>query len=307
MDATNFFEFVDRFRAFVLTHKYNPNAIISTGNTTTEFEENIAYGIKEAKIFEIDDKMKKLLALTNPPNKNDEVKLPFPYIFLDVSFTKQELADLGIEIKAKDIIGCLVTEGTMLLRDGHYTKLVEGLKQKNSPTSVGRALRITFYSNLDNGEGWFETFNRNITLDEDFKGMNVDVEEIKSTDKKGRVFMHNFLLSFLNLLYNPEIEIVEVLRSEKNNARRIKQGKPAIPSLHKIKITGKLRQYIDTISNLGHFDNKYHYRFWVRGFYRKLTADCYKIKRVIFVPPFIKGQGILIDKFYKVEDKQDVK
>jgi hypothetical protein len=92
MNSEHFIKFVKYFGEFCYNRKYNPEAILSFGRQSDEFINSIKTSLANCKVFEISDETKKLLALTDPPNKNDEVKLPFPFIFLDVSFTKEELA-----------------------------------------------------------------------------------------------------------------------------------------------------------------------------------------------------------------------
>ncbi|MFO8019358.1 MAG: hypothetical protein R6U96_12040, partial [Promethearchaeia archaeon] len=68
-----------------------------------------------------------------------------------------------------------------------------------------------------------------------------------------------------------------------------------------VKVTGKLKVYLDEIIH----SNTFHYShsFWVRGHFRDLVADRYIHKKRIFVPPFIKGKGRLIEKTYSVGRK----
>jgi len=72
-----------------------------------------------------------------------------------------------------------------------------------------------------------------------------------------------------------------------------------------IRITGKLKIYLDDIENKGLWH--YGYRFWVRGHYRDLIADKWKEKKRIWIFPFIKGRGMLIEKEYAVTGEKNDK
>lgn len=321
MNAREYIRFIKYARQFAYAYEHKPEVVLSEGKTSENFIENIETGLEEAKIFEISDDIKRLLALTNTPQKNEEIKLPFPYIFLDVAFTKKELKDLGIKTKkAQEIIGMLVTEGNLVVDNKFKENILKGMEEKKKEAKdilvdvtekeveealeqlkVGKALRITMASVLDNGEFWFDTFNRNQSLNPLIKDWGVTVKEIKTTDKRARDFAHKFVLNFLNFLHNPEVEYVELKRSKKNKERRRKEGKIVIPSTNKIKIKGKLKRTINKITegkDIGH----YSHRFYVRGHFRTYRDDRYKNmkgKRQ-WIPPFIKGSGVLIDKSYLV-------
>jgi hypothetical protein len=298
MNCENYLRFL---KAFAVFRQHPELHIQSVGQTWEYFEGNIATGLVQAKIFEIDDEMKKMLILTKTPNKNDDVKLPFPYVFLDVNFKKEELAQLGIKVNTDEIIGILMTKGNLVFKsDCNKTDI----RFKHIPSEVGTSLRISMFSE-QGGEAWWDSYNTNVNLLDEVKDMNIDVQQVKTSDKKARDFVHLFCLNFLNFLHNPEVEYIQHIRSEKNLQRKEKQGKIAIKESYSIKISGVLKKYVDEIRELGHFDGKYSYRFWCRGHFRTLRHPRYKEnvgkKRWIF--PYVKGKGVLIEKFYKIEEK----
>lgn len=294
MNSEHFIRFVKSFQAFDYAKDNMPETTISMYGDdrikeidpeALNFRNHIKTSISKCKVFEIDDETKKLLCLTETPLKNDEVKLPFEYLFLDVQFTKEELEDLGIEISAKEITGIMASEGILT----------------NGEINVGKDLRITMLSVIENDEVWFDTFNKNFNLEEEYKDFHFQVKENPTTDKKAREFVHKFFLNFINFLNNPEVEYVEHKRSEKNIQRRLKQGRPVIPSSMTIRVNGKLKQYIDNLKSGEQFH--FNYRFFVRGHFRNLSSNRYKTKKRIWILPFIKGEGVLIDKSYKVIKK----
>ena len=178
----------------------------------------------------------------------------------------------------------------------------KGIMVKNNKT-VGTDLRFTICSYQENDEVWFDTFNKNINLQLNIGKFKVNVLENTFTDKKMRDFCHQFFLNFLNFLHNPEVEYLLNTRSETNIERRIKQGKPIIPASAVIKLSGYLKQYVETLT--AHSGFTHNYRFWVRGHFRELRAEKWKQKRGqrIWIPPFLKGNGIIFQKPYELKSE----
>jgi hypothetical protein len=311
MNAENYVRFVKTFNIFSYNSKFHPENVSNFGNSGESFMNNIAHTLPKCKVFEIENSIKKMLILTDPPNKdNEDLKLPFDNIFIDVDFTQEELENLGIEIDAKAEIGIMLQKGTMVADaekiedktaqelDGDYKELCESHKEEK--IIVGNALRCTILS-INGDEFWFDTFTKNINIFDEYKGFQAKVVTNPTTDPKMRDFVHKFAVNFLNFLHNPEVILVEHKVSEKNLLRRQKNGKILIPTRYSVNVTGTLKKYIDEISE--HKNFHYSHRFWVRGHFRHLTAERYKEKKVIWILPYIKGDGLLIEKIYKVEKK----
>jgi hypothetical protein len=72
-----------------------------------------------------------------------------------------------------------------------------------------------------------------------------------------------------------------------------------------VKIENPLRRYIDEFVRM-RTRAKYSHKFWVRGHFRHLKADRYHEKKTLWIVPFIKGQGILIQKNYDVEKGKEI-
>ena len=257
-----------------------------------QFLGHIKNTLKEAKIFEIDDDIKKMLILSNPPKyKNEELHLPFEHIFLDVNFEKEELDEADESLEQERVVGIMFAKGNIMTSEGEV---------------VGNGLRMSTLSQKGT-EYWFDTFNSNINMENpDYSNDNVSIRNIDG-NKKLKEFIHRFILNFLNFINNPEIVIKEQVRSEANQERRRKKGKTVISSSFSIKLTGKLYQYATELSN--HADFHYGYRFFVRGHFREYRDGRYKNKKGMrqFILPYIKGKGILMDKSYVVEDKKPLK
>ena len=298
-NAEHFIRFVKVYKDYKMAKKFAPSLTIDKyakeiekhknfdmKDSVDHFIEHVDTLTNNAKIFEIDDDQKKLLLLSDPPENNDDVKLSFKHIFLDVKFTNEELKDLGINIpeNIREIIGMGVSEGT--------------LHDLSTFDIAGDTIRFSILVIDDKGFE-FNTFADFYTIREGYENSTA-IQDV--TPKPVKKFIHKFFLSFINFINNPEVEFVEHIRSQKNVERRLKKGLPVIPSTTNIRITGKLRIYIDELSQSEGW--YYGYRFWVRGHFRVLSAERYAKPKRIFIPPYIKGKGILVDKAYSVEKKE---
>ena len=111
--------------------------------------------------------------------------------------------------------------------------------------------------------------------------------------------------NLINFLNHPEVEIIT--KSNKFfRDNKLRKGKVGTPDAMEINLTGKLKRYVDeTISNneraweVGH-------RFWVRGHWMEFRNERYKNKQgqKVWVLPYIKGKGELINKKYYVGEKE---
>jgi len=131
------------------------------------------------------------------------------------------------------------------------------------------------------------------TNDKDLKWNREDAKLIK----EAKILFCNFL-DFLN---HPEVISIKVERTEEQNKKRIKRGKPPLPSYNFIKVTGQLKNYVDSLNDGSNFS--YSHKFWVRGHFRTLRDNQRygdKAGTKIWIPPFVKGQGMLIEKAYNV-------
>jgi len=65
------------------------------------------------------------------------------------------------------------------------------------------------------------------------------------------------------------------------------------------------KDYVNELNSSGSFE--YSHKFWVRGHFRSLRSERYKEKRGIriWIPPFVKGKGILMGKSYRLRGKNE--
>lgn len=250
---------------------------------TQQFEDqpafkNALYGIK---LFTVENNILNLLLPNKTKNKIGIRNMPFTRLLLLNDFKIDDYIVKGI----------IITK--VIWPDGINSIKAYPLVQYNVIKKTDRFGEATFQ--------YYAVDLRDINKIDD-SNIYTENEELK-WKKKDDIFSNNiriFVCNFLDFLNNPEVQFIEVSRSEEQNMKRLKRGKPAIPPHQFITVTGKLKIYLDSLKE--NTDFYYSHRFWVRGHFRTLRSDKWKNKQgiKIWIPPFIKGKGILINKVYKV-------
>ena len=261
------------------------------------FTDLIGKGLNNCKVFEINEEIKKLLLLTKPPKLNEEVMLPFDFIFLDCPLFKKDFLNIDKPIKEDEVVGILVSKAQMQL--------------SSSEKVVGTSLRLSICTLknkiVDSKEGtlaFFETFNTDINIPEEnkFDGLDITKPKYNSSEQKNlKTIVRNYVINFLNLVHSRNVNLIEMIRGEKNRARRIKQNKFPLPSSTRVVLTGDLLIYMNKLLSSGHIN--YSHKFWVRGHWRILRSEeRYKDRAGtrVWIYPYIKGEGILVNKRYEV-------
>ena len=285
----NFTIFSANFLKYIKARNLNLEEIVFHKNRNVDFEKNILNGLFNCHIFEVSEDIKKLLTMTNTPKKNSLLKLPFPVIFIDLCFKKKDFEKIGIDIGFDEINGIIVQEG----------RVIENKTKKE----IGKNLRISICA-IVYGKHWvFETYSEEMDLFEEYKPIftNINFVQEKDLNKVARRFMHTFVLNFLNFINSPEVSYVTVESDKDRNAKRIQNNKLPIPNRNMIRLNGALKVYLDDIKKNPVWH--YNYRFWVRGHFRTLRNIRYgdNVGKRIWIPPFVKGKGVLIEKNYKVD------
>lgn len=257
--------------------------------------------IEKSKVFDIDDETKMLLLNTTAPKDSSLLKLPFPSIFIDISISKEEAElDEGIDM----LKGFYVVEREVTEQDGKH---------------VGRVFNVAFkteeHMNIKDIEKRYQGINIKIepSLDQSFFLDEVifaveNEKELKfrhSILPKSSRLIQQFIYNFVLFMNQPEVEQIHVYRTAEQNEKRMSKGKRALPEVTTtVRLTGKLKEYVNSIRMQHHAP--YTYRFWVRGHFRTLRADFWKAKKgmKIWIPPFIKGEGMLALKTYKLIDEK---
>ena len=222
----------------------------------------------DSKLFVLNESTAKLLNLTK--NELYIRQLPFDPLFIDTSFQ---------------------------LEQGGTLKGILIFKEPKEGFILGCA-RIEHEDGLPPFNLYFDVFSRDLETLETGNRIQ-DSQQLVGVLKNKQIQL--FICSFLDFLNNPEVKTREVYRTEEQNEKRKRRGKFPIPPCIFINITGKLYEYENKLESSGHLS--YSHRFWVRGHFRVLkNEERYgdKVGIKIWILPYIKGEGVLIDKVRKV-------
>lgn len=263
-------------------------------------------GLKTAKFFEIDKVEKRLMLLTDSP-KNPKllnlVKLPYPVVFLDVDIDMSEVSETLANWGFDKIIGILIMRITST--DNPMVKSWVEYSTKDLGGDKYLYCAFAYKSSKTDTMGVYDLM---IPI------THTDTTKDIVYDKPAQAlvnFFRNFVINFSLFITHPEVEVVEFERTRDSNARRVNNGKMALPSSNRIRLTGKIKRYAYHYRNsLG---DGFDFRFWVRGFWRFYRSEKFKNMKgkALWIEPFLKGTGELRDSVYSVEsnseDKQEYK
>ncbi len=229
----------------------------------------------QARLFEIADDLVPILQNT----KSEDSFMPFPYISLDCR----------IQIYERNYLG-LIAGDVEIGDDG-----------------ASRTYISVYYNTEEDGVELALEF---------FAVKNNDYSHLNKHQKK----LYYFLNSFCNFLNEPNVKFIENKSNPKNNKRRADRGALPLPTKYTIRISDELRRYVNDF-NEG-IRSPLSHKFLVRGHFMKFR-DKDKYKRIYelsidslidkgyqtdkggyikkWKKPFIKGNGIFINKSYKLK------
>lgn len=238
--------------------------------------------LSRAKYFEIPENVNLILANT----KNEVSKVRFPYYF--------SFLDTSLIVYDRLYYSFLVTDF-----DSFYEK------NKLEKDGKDRIHILTFYE-TEEGIG-YDDFNL-----------------YKKENNKYRNKIREYMMNFVNFINNEDVKLMFREKTEKNQQRRVDRGRVPLPSFNKIYVVGYLKKYLDKLESQ-ELGTRFSHRFWVRGHFRRfldkkkynklykqyekgelrnVEGKKYSIEEgflKIWVYPYIKGEGMLIDKKYKLK------
>jgi len=147
-----------------------------------------------------------------------------------------------------------------------------------------------------------------------FKFFSADFEFIDGHDRKidpkthvpskVRKMLIGFTKNILQLVTDPEVELVPYPRSVERDRKRARRGKPPIPDRMVIKLKGKLKHYMDSVARNEKLFT-YSHRFWVMGHWRHYRHPKWgeRVGTAIWINAYVKGEGMLIDRRYKIDKR----
>lgn len=231
-----------------------------------EYNQHLYKEIKRSHLFQIDTKLNECLLKTN--NRIYSRNLPFVYMFIpnDILIDNKKIGGLFLHDSKS---------GTYILTpiykdETHYNLKLFVFQEKEHQRLI--------------------------------KKCNKDGIKNFLKDEKLKYKIKLYICNFLDFLNTPDVEIKEIVWSEEANKKRIKRGKPPIPTIHNVTVTGKTKEYINNFHT--HNKNNYSHKFDVRGHWRTLKSERYgeNVGKRIWIPNYIKGDGIYIKKRYDVEN-----
>jgi len=231
--------------------------------------------IKQSRIFKIPKDLTSLFLLTKP---TENYELPYETIFIE-QFIKQG---------NNNINGILLSQKPQTLREFDHDN------------------KILVYSSISlNGESFSTGFKlndpeRNLpSPSNEIEDANIRISEMAQANMINTI--NDLVNNFLCFVNSPDIEYVTKIDTPRDTKIRKRKGKPQRPPIASIILTDPIKRYLSK-QRLGE-KMVYSHRFWVRGHWRTLR----NIKRYgentgknIWIKPYIKGDGLLINKNYEL-------
>lgn len=245
--------------------------------------------LKDAKVFSIEDDAVFLLEKTE--NKTNLDKQPFPNTFIE----------LRHKIDTHQIIGITISEKNNVLAFDIITVYCEE-KQEDGGIDVF-SFPLTYHSeDQEKMDKAADSLSQKDKQELDFLISKNTFSEFNIFRKKYGNQVRELINNFLDFLNTPDVELVEVLRTDEQNLKRIQRGQQSIPSHTYIKLNGKLKVYLNKLKSDA--VNKISHKFWVRGHFRTLRNETRygsNTGKKIWILPHIRGEGILIERSYLVK------
>lgn len=267
----------DRLRNYQFLKAYTERAFSKEEEKIREIFKKV---VDSSRIFEIDEETTLVLSLTDSPRTEN---WPYPQFILDCKLKIEDRTYYGLSAYTFEL------EETGEIINGFHS--VYSIKEKaDEQMAIETNIKVSHFD------------------------MNDKLDKYQKT-------LVNLVFGFINLINEPEVEIVPREFNEKNNLRREERGAMKLPRSNIIYLKGSLRRYADNIKEQMKTGRFMTHKFWVRGHYlhlrnrkrynrlfsmeeKKLNEIGYQVKEGILIKwkkPFIKGQGILINKTYKIE------
>jgi hypothetical protein len=283
----------------------------------------VSTAIEDAHIFRLDEDITDLLLETE--NEIRYEKPPFPSTFIDTKIKiseKKELRGVLIldlpEIEPDDLPeseGISDSEGedlfvtSFLYGEGAYEEL-------DMEKAIGESEKHEVMKGLVEKTGFF--VGGTLGKETGLWGPEGQTEKKRTLEK--------LTVNFLDFLHNPDIEWIEktgkpsgrtgkgfstcpVCGSNKASKeaidRHIEKEHPEMTKpARTVKLSGKTKRYVQRYKSMDSEERRKVRAHWVRGHYRHLKSDYYTNKQgqKIWIPPHLRGKGVLVPKAYDVEE-----
>jgi len=234
------------------------------------------------RIFKIDEK---IMSLLNPKTTKNDISyknLPFESIYIPNEIIFENLKIKGLCVFITHII--------------YDSEIVDDITvKKNKTYSEDKKISVAGYYSDDFGNSKF-LFNKNICKLRDYCDKTLKNDRLNN-------FVSKYVCNIIDFLNERDVIYVDHTTSDKTNKNRVKRGKLPKPDYKAIRVTNELKIQLDKI--LSNDEINYTHKFFVRGHFRVLrNSDKYKENtgKRIWIAPYIKGNGVLINKTYEVKN-----
>jgi len=296
----NFSDGLDQYKEQV---DANSDLVETVGENSEDFIKRLKGELEGTKAFTLNDDVKNLLLHTEGTKSLD--KLPFDKMFIDTNLDVEDMNEKQFGCTITRITGIVVVKATEFICSMMDSKVAPEDEEIQKTKGDGFIIYVMAWDDK-NGVAFntFQIMNRqDIFIDN--SGTHL-VGGIRTMTNELRNYTINFVSNFINLINNPtDIEYITKEYSKGKNKQRMRQGKMMVPGSSVICPVGDLRRYISDLHSQGTID--YSHKFWVRGHWRTLKDEQrYKnaVGKRMWIKPFIKGKGILIEKKYDVRLKE---
>lgn len=238
--------------------------------------------IGDAVPFLLPDGIADLLSLTDASDFDQDAHLPFPKIWLDGKFRFEERTYFGI-------LAAETHEG------GPPIPVSKGDAER------GGARQITLATVYEDAHGTKGLIGIENVLSKNRKHLRLDF--YTKVSKSELRDIGGVLQNWLNLLDSPQIETEsrELSRRDQDMHQRATGTKAPSRIVH-VRILD--RELLRAVDKFRAGRARYSHAFWVRGHWRTLHAARYKenVGRRLWIAPYVKGDGILVEKAYQVDE-----
>ncbi len=291
-------------------------ASVSMPDTMKDFEMALV-NMASAKIFEVPEKVVNALAQTD--NVVTPTRLPFPVTWIECKLRLENVWMMDHMVPYVDYHGLLLIETSQAIGKTTTVDQLSHLVQDGKELIEKPYPHIYIYTITSDSEPRKDAPPKGYGWDEPNYG-HIKISYYKEYDEYGkhhapewekeRDFLRTFVANFLDFLNEPEVEIHDVLRTNRSVRKAMKHHKNVKPiPTRVVTVTGKLKMYIDNFAKGVKATRHFSHKFAVRGHWRHLTAKCWTHKRFqkVWVVPCVKGEGLFVRKKYKLKHTESDK
>ncbi len=292
-------------------------ASIGMADSAADFQMALA-NMALAKIFEVPEKVVNALAQTD--NVVTPTRLPFPVTWIECKLRLENVWMMNKVVPWVDYHGLLLIETSQAIGKTTTVDQLSHLVQDGKELLEKPYPHIYIYAitsdceprnekDAPKGYAW-DTPNYGHIKISYYKEYDEYGKHHAPEWEKERDFLRIFVANFLDFLNEPDVEVHEVLRTNRSVRKAQKHHKEVTPiPTRVVTVTGKLKIYLDNFARNVKGVRHFSHAFAVRGHWRHLTAKRWVHKRYlkVWVTPHVRGEGLFVRKKYKLKPTESDK